>query len=278
MRLSSSTLNLCRMILKRLLNSAFSRESQTPAIPPGRRVYAIGDIHGRLDLLHDLLGLIDRDSRSRENAETLLIFLGDLVDRGPDSCGVIDRLISLRDGGVAARFLLGNHDEMFLKAAAGDPKAVRFLTKIGGKQTILSYGISIEEYHSCDYDELASLLALRVPASHVDFLSAFEDYVEVGDYLFVHAGIRPGVALAEQSPADLRWIRNEFLRCKDAHDKMVVHGHSISEEVDVCRNRIGLDTGAFASGRLTAIGLESAERWILTAAGEPDPHWDALAD
>lgn len=266
------------MVLKRFFNTALKRETVSPAIPPGQRVYAVGDIHGRRDLLDDLIGRIEADSRRRGEAETLLVFLGDLVDRGPDSRGVVERLLNLRDSGIAARFLLGNHDEIFLRAAAGDPRAVRFLTRIGGRQTILSYGISLDEYQSCDFDDLAALLSSKVPAEHVAFLSSFEDYIEIGDYLFVHAGIRPGISLAEQSPVDLRWIRTEFLQCRDAHDKMVIHGHSISDEVDVRRNRIGIDTGAFASGRLTAIGIEGAERWFLAAVGEPDAHWTSLTD
>lgn len=266
------------MVLKRFLDAALKRETADPAIPPDLRVYAIGDIHGRLDLLDQLLEEIRADSAGRAEANNLLIFLGDLVDRGPDSRGVIDRLLELRGTGVDARFLLGNHDEVFLKAASGDRKACRFLTRIGGKETILSYGVSLEDYQSCDYDDLADMFASKVPAAHKAFLSSFDNYLEIGDYVFVHAGIRPGVALEEQKETDLRWIRSEFLECRDTHPKMVVHGHSISEEVDVCRNRIGIDTGAFASGRLTALGLEGTDRWFLSANGEPDTSWTRLTD
>lgn len=263
------------MVLKRFLNAALKRETAAPAIPAGQRVYAVGDIHGRLDLLDQLLEDIRDDSSRRGEADTLMIFLGDLVDRGPESRGVVDRLIKLRDSGTDATFLLGNHDEVFLKAASGDPKACRFLTRIGGKETILSYGVSIEDYHSCDHDELAELLTSKVPAAHLEFLSSFENFFEIGDYLFVHAGIRPGTPIADQKEADLRWIRKEFLHCRDPHPKIVVHGHSISEEVDIRRNRIGIDTGAFASGRLTALGLEGTDRWFLTAEGQPDSRWSA---
>lgn len=265
------------MVIKRLFRRS-SPAAAAHSIPEGQRIYAVGDIHGRLDLLEQMLEEIRRDDARRPAADTLLIFLGDLVDRGPNSCGVIERLIGLRQGGLEAKFLLGNHDEVFLKAATGNLKALRMLTRIGGRETILSYGVAPEEYQSCDFDELAALLAQKVPHHHVEFLSSFDDYAEVGDYLFVHAGVRPGVAIAEQSLADLRWIRHEFLGSKARHDKMVVHGHSISGEVDICSNRIGIDTGAFASGRLTAIGLERGDRWFLEAAGPSDPRWGRLSD
>lgn len=266
------------MVLKRLLNVTLKREAPPQAVPAGQRVYAVGDIHGRLDLLDALLDEIERDDAARPGAETLLVFLGDLVDRGPDSRGVIERLLALKASGRTARFLLGNHDEVFLKAARGDVKALRFLIRIGGRETILSYGVSTEEYQSSDFEDLARIFATRVPAEHIAFLSSFEDYIEIGDYLFVHAGIKPGVAIEEQSAADLRWIRGEFLRCKTEHGKMVVHGHSISDEAEIRRNRIGIDTGAFASGRLTALGLEESDRWFITASGEPDPRWTTLTD
>ena len=266
------------MVLKRFLRSKLMSKSAGPFLPEGRRVYAIGDVHGRLDLLDQILEAIDLDHSARGEAERTLIFLGDLVDRGPDSFGVIERLIALRDSGVDVRFLMGNHDEMLLKGALRDPKAVRFLTRNGGRETILSYGVGAEEYQEASFPELAQILSERVPAEHRDFLASFEDYVELGDYLFVHAGVRPGVALADQLPADLRWIRNEFLSHRDSHGKMIVHGHSISDEPEKKSNRIGIDTGAFATGRLTALGLEGSERWFLSAVGEADERWGRLSD
>jgi serine/threonine protein phosphatase 1 len=266
------------MVFKRLLNPRSKRPPATHAVPDGQRVYAVGDIHGRLDLLEALIEKIRSDDESRDKARTRLIFLGDLVDRGPDSRGVIERLMEIRDSGADVVFLLGNHDEVFLKAASGDIKAMRMLTRIGGRETILSYGMSPEDYQSCDFDELVRVLVSRVPQDHVQFLSSFQDYAEVGDYLFVHAGIRPGIGISEQSPSDLRWIRSEFLRSRIDHGKMVVHGHSISDEVDICANRIGIDTGAFASGRLAAIALQGTDRWFLSAEGPPDARWAAVSD
>lgn len=250
--------------LANLVTKRAPRAVREARVPDGRRVYAIGDVHGRLDLVEALLDRIDADEQARGPADTLIVFLGDLVDRGPDSRGVIDRLIAWRDGPRAMRFLMGNHEEVFLKAVAGDLRALKFLTRIGGRATILSYGIDEDTYQTLDYEGLAAALQACVPAGHVAFLSAFEETIEIGDYLFVHAGLRPGVALDEQKPSDLRWIRDDFLLHGDDFGHVVVHGHSITEAVDVRPNRIGIDTGAYESGRLTAIGLEGAERWFLS--------------
>ena len=249
--------------MRSLFNFMSRNRRQDFAVPDGIRVYAIGDIHGRLDLLDRLLEMIDEDDAVRDPVRTELIFLGDLVDRGPDSVGVIERLMALRET-RSVRFLMGNHEEVFLRAVDGDLRALRFLVRIGGRETLLSYGISDEEYRSVDYDGLLALLRERVPVAHVAFLSAFENWIEVGDYLFVHAGLRPGVAVEDQKASDLCWIREDFLTHRESFGKMVVHGHSITEDIDERSNRIGIDTGAFASGRLTAIGLEGDERWYLS--------------
>jgi len=252
------------MVLKRLFAAARKPEPATHRIPSGQRVYAVGDIHGRLDLLDDLMLRIDRDDAGRAPAQTTLIFLGDLVDRGPQSSGVVDRLMRLRDSRRDVHFLMGNHEEVFLLAAAGDVQAMRLFVRIGGMETILSYGVSEEEYRTTDFAELAELFAKRVSPKHVHFISSFEDYLEIGDYLFVHAGIRPGVPIEDQSASDLRWIRDSFLSHEGDHGKRVVHGHSIREEVEPRSNRIGIDTGAYASNRLSAVGLEGDRHWFLS--------------
>jgi serine/threonine protein phosphatase 1 len=249
--------------MRSLFNLVSRGQPREFAVPDGLRVYAIGDIHGRLDLLDRLLGMIDEDDAARGPARSELIFLGDLVDRGPDSVGVVERLMALRET-RPVRYLMGNHEEVFLRAVGGDLRALRFLIRIGGRETLLSYGISEEEYREVDFDGLMTLLQQKVPPAHVAFLSAFETWIEVGDYLFVHAGLRPGVAVEEQKTSDLCWIREDFLSHRDSFGKMVVHGHSITEDIDERPNRIGIDTGAFASGRLTAIGLEGDERWFLS--------------
>lgn len=247
-----------------LLNVFRDRRDRGASVPAGRRIYAVGDIHGRLDLLDRLLALIDGDDAARPHCASEIVFLGDLVDRGPDSRGVVERLLALSRSGRPVRFLLGNHEQVFLRAAEGDASALRFLIRIGGKQTLLSYGITEEEYRSLDFDELARVVPTKVPREHLDFLASFERLVEAGDYLFVHAGLRPGVAIEDQETKDLCWIRDDFLNHRDSFGKIVVHGHSITDDVDDRPNRIGIDTGAFASGRLTAIGLEGAERWFLS--------------
>lgn len=236
-------------------------------VPDGTRVYAVGDIHGRLDLLDDLLERMEADNAQRGTADTIVIFLGDLIDRGPSSAQVVQRLLELGSGSDRIRFLLGNHEEVFLKALAGEAKALPFFVRIGGKPTILSYGIGEAEYGAVDYPELLEMLRARVPQAHIDFLSAFEDMIVVGDYAFVHAGVRPGVPLDRQEPGNLRWIREEFLNHGAPFEKIIVHGHTIFDEVAESACRIGIDTGAYASGRLTAMGFEGAERWVLQTSG-----------
>ncbi|HVI99020.1 MAG TPA: metallophosphoesterase family protein [Sphingomonas sp.] len=236
-------------------------------VPAGRRVYAIGDVHGRLDLLDDLIARIERDDAARPSAHTDWVLLGDLVDRGPDSAGVIDRVIRLSNEYPNVRLLIGNHEEVFLGALDGDPESLKLFTRIGGRETILSYGIGEDDYDRLDWDTLSARIRAAVPDHHVAFLRQAEDVIEIGDYAFVHAGIRPGVSLADQRATDLRWIRDRFLGHEDDFGKMIVHGHTITDEPQELPNRIGIDTGAFESGRLTALGLEGKSRWFLATEG-----------
>ena len=253
------------MPVQTLLNFVRNRTSaRAHRVPDGERIYAIGDVHGRLDLLNALLADIEADDAGRPEARTTLIFLGDLVDRGPNSRGVVERLMDFDHPRITVRFLMGNHEEVFLSSLAGDLRALRLLIRIGGRETILSYGVTADEYRDLDFEDLAVLIKQKVPEAHIRFLSAFERSIEAGDYLFVHAGVRPGVALPDQSASDLRWIRDTFLRHRESFGKLVVHGHSVTEEADVRSNRIGIDTGAYASGRLTALGLEKDSRWFLS--------------
>lgn len=247
----------------RFLKSMARAQASDDALPEGVRVYAVGDIHGRLDLLDDLLDRIDADEAGRAPAETTIIFLGDLVDRGPDSAGVVERLRLLAESGRRMRFLAGNHEEVFLQSLDGDLKALKLLCRIGGRETALSYGLSGGDYDRLGFEELAQALDRSVPAAHRWFLASFEDMVTIGDYLFVHAGVRPDQPLGEQRTADLRWIRDSFLDHRGRLAKRVVHGHTISPEVEFRPHRIGIDTGAYASGRLTALGLAGAEQWLL---------------
>jgi serine/threonine protein phosphatase 1 len=251
------------MVLRKL----FARPDRAPRsamLPAGERIYAIGDIHGRLDCLDRLLALIDADDAARGAAETTLVFLGDLINRGSESRAVIDRLITVAATRPAI-FLMGNHEEILIRAWEGDRRATALLHRVGGRETMISYGVSATGYDAIDTDGLTALVGARIPAGHIAFLRGFADSHVRGDYLFTHAGIRPGIAIDAQDPADLRWIRGEFLKDTRDHGMMVIHGHSVTEDVDDRPNRIGIDTGAYASGKLTALGIEGGARWILNS-------------
>ncbi len=237
-------------------------------VPQGRRLYVIGDVHGRLDLLDGLLARIRADEAAR-GGEGEFIFLGDLINRGPQSAQVIDRLIALKAQRPNTRFLLGNHEEIFLSALAGSRDALRFFHRAGGMETVLSYGVTPQAYEATDFAALAAMLRDAIPSAHQAFLEGFEDMIIEGTYVFVHAGVRPGIQLARQRPGDLRWIREQFLHAPGADDPgimpgmIVVHGHTIFEDVIERPGRIGLDTGAYRSGLLSAMAFEGRHRWIL---------------
>ncbi len=254
-------------MLAKLLKSRRSPE-RCPAIPTGQRVYAVGDVHGCLTELDELLALIEADDAQRPEAEVTLVFIGDLVDRGPASAQVIDRLADLVGARPGVRVLAGNHEEILLRALDGDDKALKLFCRIGGRETAISYGIAAADYERMDYVELAAALNAHVPARHRAFFEQLEDMIVLGDYLFVHAGVRPHVALDQQQPEDLRWIRSSFLDHGRPLEKMVVHGHTIAEAVDRQPHRIGIDTGAYQTGRLTAIGLEGSNSWTLQTDGD----------
>lgn len=258
------------MVLSRLFRRSVPEPAPAAAVPPGERVYAIGDIHGRADLFDRLLEQIAADDSARPAARTTLILLGDLVDRGPESSRVVERAIELRARwGDRLRWLVGNHEEVFLKALRGDPAVVRYFVRIGGEPTILSYPIDAEAYRSMTFEELAQVLPTIVPRSHVEFLEDGEDRIVIGDYLFVHAGIRPEISIEGQQLSDLRWIRDEFLSSRADHGHIVVHGHTITDGPEERSNRIGVDTGAYRSGVLTAVGLDGTDRWFLQTDAEP---------
>lgn len=238
-------------------------KSRPCAVPEGQRVYAIGDIHGRLDLFAAIASAIELDDAARGPAETTVILLGDLVDRGPDSAEVLAgaRAWQRRRN---VRILRGNHEEMFLMSLRRE-NALRNFLRFGGLETVLSYPVDPAAFRAADYGEAQEMIRRAVPPEDVDFMRTFEDRILIGDYLFVHAGIQPGVPLEEQSVHDLRWIREPFLHDAGDHGYVVVHGHTITDRADIRHNRIGIDTGAFMSGRLTALGLEGAGRWLIEA-------------
>lgn len=236
-------------------------EPVPPAIPAGQRVYAVGDVHGRLDLFEAVIAAIEADDAVRMPSETTIVLLGDLVDRGPDSAGVLAaaRALTARR---KVRIIAGNHEEMFLQSR-DDTETLRHFLRFGGRETILSYPVDIATYRELTVEETQDLMLQIVPADDFDFMEGFEDSITIGDYLFVHAGVRPDVALEDQKPKDMRWIREPFLSHDGDLPGFVVHGHSITQDVDVQANRIGIDTGAFSSGKLTVLGLEGTKRWLI---------------
>jgi serine/threonine protein phosphatase 1 len=234
-----------------------------PYVPDGERVYAIGDIHGRLDLFAALIRAIEEDDRARGLADVTVILLGDLIDRGPHSAGVL-KAVRMWQAVRKLRVICGNHEEMFLDSF-DDLNVFRGFMLYGGRETVLSYPVDAAAFEAAELEEAQAMMIGAVPREDIEFIARFEDYVVIGDYLFVHAGIRPGQPLQEQSPQAMRWIREPFLSHAGLHDRIVVHGHTICDEVELERNRIGIDTGAYMSGRLTAIGLEGDQRWLIEA-------------
>jgi serine/threonine protein phosphatase 1 len=239
-----------------------------PEIPPGQRVYAIGDIHGRLDLFTALVSAIEEDDRQRRAARTTIILLGDLVDRGPDSAGVIAAARALK-ARRDVRILAGNHEEMFLESLDCIDTLKHFL-RYGGRETVRSFLPDPAIYDRLTFEETQEAMWREIDAQDLDFLRHFDDNIVIGDYLFVHAGIRPEVPLEEQRLQDLRWIREPFLSHGGSHGRVVVHGHTITDAPEILANRIGIDTGAFMSGRLTALGLERTQRWLIETDEGPD--------
>lgn len=252
----------------RLLNksSDSSGEAATAAaaVPAGRRVYIVGDIHGRDDLVRTLHEMIVEDANARPADERVVVYLGDYVDRGPGSFQVVEMLLRKPLDGFERVFLRGNHEEMMLRFLDG-PADPNWLFN-GGDATIASYGVAVgwKDFQPPALERLRLRLVDAVPPEHVAFLEDLRLYHEEGDYVFVHAGLRPGVPIEKQSPREMVWIRDLFLRSKgDFGGKRVVHGHTITAEPDVRSNRIGIDTGAFSSGRLTCLVLEGSETRFL---------------
>jgi serine/threonine protein phosphatase 1 len=237
---------------------------ERPRVPEGRRVYAIGDIHGRDDLLARLHALIAEDAAAGAPAGNSLVYLGDYIDRGPASRQVIERLAGPPLAGFDAVFLKGNHDDFLLGFLDDGGPADMWLMN-GGIATLASYGIEVgfPPGDPAVLDGIRRELARRLGPAHLEFLRRLKPSHGVGDYLFVHAGVRPGVALAEQDPFDLMWIRSGFLDWDGAFGAIVVHGHTIAPVPVFRANRIGIDTGAYSSGRLTCLVLEGDSRRLL---------------
>jgi serine/threonine protein phosphatase 1 len=232
-----------------------SQPLPTARLPDRLRVYAIGDIHGRADLLADVFERIDAESGQFPADRSIHVFLGDYVDRGPFSRDVLDLLIS-RAHQYPAVFLKGNHESYFVEFLKS-PEIFADWRLYGGLDTILSYGLG----PSLAPDEkerivLATSLNRALPEAHRQFLNGLRLSFTCGDFFFVHAGVRPGVALKDQHEEDLLWIREDFLLHEDVYEKFIIHGHTPVMQPDVRPNRINIDTGAYATGRLTCLVIE----------------------
>jgi serine/threonine protein phosphatase 1 len=237
-------------------------------IADNTRLYAIGDIHGRLDLLEQILARIEQDEACNPtSANSRLVFLGDYVDRGLQSAEVIERLMLLQSGipEKAPVFLRGNHEDVLLRVAQGiaDPEMLASWLGYGGRETLASYGVSSRLLYGDDIDAVTAAAQQVVPVAHQTFLGGLDLSYDSGDYMFVHAGIHPGRALDDQREHDLLWIREPFLSSREDFGKIIVHGHSITTTVDIKPNRIGIDTGAYATNKLTALVLEANTRRLL---------------
>jgi len=233
-------------------------------VPHDMRIYAIGDVHGRADLFDDMMQLISRDSNAASSVhQTIVVCLGDYVDRGPDSSGVIDRLLKAKArSDFRTFFLKGNHEVMFLDFLAGTTPFFHWAAN-GGVATLQSYDIDMSETRNESPERLRQTALAAIPQSHLTLLRGLDNAVIIGDYLFVHAGIRPGVPLDAQSESDLVWIREPFLDHGGDFGKIVVHGHTPVPRPETLANRIAIDTFAWRSGRLTALVLEGGSRRFL---------------
>ncbi len=244
-----------------MLNRIFRKNGSGASAPEGKRLYAVGDIHGCATLLDDLVEIIVEDAEGLENAS--VVFLGDYIDRGPDSKGVIDRLIAFGKAHPATVFLKGNHEAIMLDFLH-DPNEMLHWLDWGGEETLESYGL--ENILGRDGEDLAEELAQKMPGAHHKFLDSLALTHIEGDYLFVHAGVRPGVALEDQQEDDLLWIRGRFHKAKadERPPYTVVHGHQPLKSALDAGWRIDVDTGACWSGRLTAVVLEGDKRRFVS--------------
>jgi serine/threonine protein phosphatase 1 len=227
-----------------------------PSVPAGSRIYAVGDIHGRADLLGALLARIDADLQRRPIARPIQVFLGDYIDRGPQSRQVLDLLIARRRRQKTIVFLKGNH-ELCASQVLSDPAVLPELRQMGGITTLLSYGVTLSSRAEPKAEnEVAMAFRQAMPDSHRRFIEGLGLSFTCGDFFFAHAGVRPGIPLRKQSQQDLLWIREDFLLHEEDFGKVVVHGHTPAKEPDIRPNRINIDTGAYATGRLTCLVLE----------------------
>jgi serine/threonine protein phosphatase 1 len=257
-------------IISRLFRAG-PRTPANPAAPGGLRIYAVGDVHGRFDLLTELSDKIRADLADNPPAASIEIYIGDYVDRGPDARSVIEWLRSDTAACDERICLKGNHEDIFLQFIA-DPGMAEYWRDLGGFETLYSYGVQppvarTGEAMLASHEQLMQVL----PAEDVKFLQSLPLYASFGDYLFVHAGLRPGLRLEKQVEEDLIWIREPFLTSGHDFGQIVVHGHTPGDAPDIRGNRINIDTGAFLTGCLTCLVLErTGRRFIQSGAKAVD--------
>ena len=239
------------------------KDKQQYRVAEGMWVAAIGDIHGQLDALNLLLDQLLKVAEQSRAERKVLVFLGDYVDRGLKSRQVIDRLLLGFDG-FETHFLRGNHDETVLQFL-NDPNVGDAWRNYGGLETLASYGVPRAAFS--DWPQAQAILKQNLPSAHMRFFENLENYFVCGSYLFVHAGIRPGIPIDMQAQHDLMWIRDDFLNSNVDHGYRVVHGHTPKERPDVRPNRIGIDTGAYMTGALTAVVLDGVSVLLLDSRG-----------
>ncbi len=236
---------------------------EPPPTPEPDRLYVIGDVHGRSDLLDRMVFEISRDLEARPVGAALTVTLGDYVDRGADSRGVLDRLVR-NPFPTPLVALKGNHESL-LAAFLDDPSVAGHWRRLGGLETLHSYGVPVASLMmGKNYEEAAAGLRAALPRDHLDFLGSLRTSLSVGKYFMCHAGVRPGVPLERQSEEDLLWIRADFLTSRANFGKIVVHGHTPTESPEVLPNRINVDTGAFMTGQLTCAVLDQGDLRFLS--------------
>jgi serine/threonine protein phosphatase 1 len=242
--------------------SVLRRKRPPSRLPEGVRIYAIGDVHGRADLLEQVFTRIDNHAAAHPIDRPIVVLVGDYIDRGPDSRGVLDQLLKRAKTNEMV-LLKGNHETLVLEFLR-NPSALQSWSQLGGLETLMSYGLSPSlNADAQTQNELAIALQATLPKSHLVLLGGLQSSFNCGGFFFAHAGVRPGVPLAEQRETDLLWIRDEFLLYEGKFDKIVVHGHTPVREVDMRPNRINIDTGAYATGKLTCIIIERNEVEVL---------------
>ncbi len=250
-----------------MFSKLFKRTAFTianPRVPSGSRVYAVGDIHGRLDLIEKIHELIAADATDFDGSRKVVIYLGDYIDRGEKSRQVVDFLLDNPLPGFENIYLKGNHEDSLIKFLS-DTSIGSAWMRYGGNSTLYSYGViaSGSSWDQRSLEQMQAYLKRNLPLRHLEFYQALKAGHIEGDYCFVHAGVLPGVPLEKQKEENVLWIRGEFLNSKANHEKVVVHGHTIRPEPEILPNRIGIDTGAYSSGILTCLALEEDNQSFL---------------